>query len=58
MYFAGSMTQYGACLQVGGCPTTDNTPHEGHDQLLWYLQSDARTTQPELDTMTDMNWIS
>ncbi len=38
MYFYGSMTQYGACIQVGGCPTTDNTPHQGHDQLLWYLQ--------------------
>ena len=58
MYFYGSMSQSGACRQVGGCAGTDNTPHEAHDQLLWWLATDSRTTQPSIQTMTDMNWNS
>lgn len=58
MYLYGSMSQAGACRQVGGCPSTDNTPHEAHDQLLWWLNTDSRTRQPSLQTMTDMNWNS
>jgi hypothetical protein len=58
MYFYGTLSQYGACRQVGGCSGTSNTPHEAHDQLLWWLQTDSRTTQPSIDTMTDVNWNS
>ena len=58
MTFGGTLTQYNACLQVGGCSGTNNTPHQGHDQLLWYLESDPRTSQGSLETMTDMHWNS
>jgi len=58
IYFYGTMTQWGACQQVGRCRGTDNTPHNGHDQLLWWLNSDSRTSQPSLQTMTDMHWNS
>ena len=55
MTFVGSLTQYNACLQVGGCNGTNNTPHQGNDQLLWYLESDPRTAQGSVETMTDEN---
>jgi hypothetical protein len=58
MYFYGTLTQYGACRQVGGCSGVSNTPHEGHDQLRWVLAADRRTNQPSIETMTDMNWNS
>lgn len=58
MYFFGTLSQHGACLQVGTCRGTDNTPHQAHDQLLWWLQTDRRTTQARLQTMMDMNWYS
>ena len=56
MYFYGSMTQYGACRQAGGCSGTSNTPHQGNDQLRWWLNSDRRTAQADVPGMTDMNW--
>ena len=56
MYFHGSMTQYGACRQVGGCNGTNNSPHTGNDQLMWWLNSNSRTAQADVPTMTDMNW--
>jgi hypothetical protein len=56
MYFYGSMTQYRACQQVGGCRGTNNTPHQGNDQLRWYLATDSRTRQDDVVGMTDMNW--
>jgi hypothetical protein len=56
MYFHGSMTQYGACRQVGGCNGTNNRPHTGNDQLMWWLNSNSRTAQADVPTMTDMNW--
>ena len=58
MYFYGTLTQSGACRQVGGCSGTSNTPHQAHDQLLWWLRSDSRTTQPSLQTMMDVSWNS
>ncbi|MBN2622879.1 MAG: hypothetical protein JXA83_05915 [Acidimicrobiales bacterium] len=58
MYFYGSMTQWGACQQVGGCAGVDNTPHQGNDQLRNWLNSDSRTAQGDVPTMTDMNWNS
>lgn len=56
MYFYGTMSQHGACRQVGGCAGIDNTPHQAYDQLLWWLNSDRRTTQTDIETMTDVNW--
>lgn len=56
MFFYGSMTQYGACRQVGGCSGTSNTPHQGNDQLRWWLNTDGRTAQADVPGMTDMNW--
>jgi hypothetical protein len=58
VFYFGSTTQHGACQQVGGCGGTDNTPHEGSDQLHWYLQSDDRSKQTRPDAMTDMRWYS
>lgn len=58
MYFYGTMSQYGACQQVGGCGLTDNTPREAHDFLLWWLNSDRRTSQPSIVTVTDVSWNS
>lgn len=45
MEIQGTMTQYQACLQVGGCGTLDNTPEEGWTYLWTYLNSDVRTAQ-------------
>lgn len=56
MFFYGSMTQYGACRQVGGCAGTNNTPHAGNDQVMWWLNSHRLTAQSDVATMTDMNW--
>ena len=56
MFFYGTMTQSGACRQVGGCTGTNNTPHAGNDQLRWWLNSDRRTAQADVETMTDMHW--
>jgi hypothetical protein len=58
MYFYGVMAQSGACGQVGGCAGTNNTPHQAYDQLLWWLNSDSRTAQGELQTMTNVYWNS
>jgi hypothetical protein len=58
MFFYGSMTQYGACQQVGGCAGTNNTPHQGNDQLREELNRHPRTAQADVETMTDMNWNS
>jgi hypothetical protein len=56
MYFYGSMTQFGACRQVGGCQGTNNTPHQGNHQLRFVLASDRRTKQDDVVGMTDINW--
>jgi hypothetical protein len=56
MYFYGTMSQHGACRQVGGCTGLDNTPHEANDQLRWWLGSDRRTAQDDVVGMTDVNW--
>ena len=55
MYY-GTMSQHGACRQVGGCAGMDNTPHEANDQLRWWLGSDRRTAQDDVAGMTDVNW--
>jgi hypothetical protein len=40
MLMAGTLTQFAACQQVGGCATTDNTPAEGWTQLYNLLNAD------------------
>jgi hypothetical protein len=42
MLMAGTLTQFGACQQVGGCTTTDNTPAEGWTQLYNLLNADPK----------------
>jgi hypothetical protein len=56
MYFYGTMSQHGACRQVGGCAGMDNTPHQANDQLRWWLGSDRRTAQDDVVGMTDVSW--
>jgi hypothetical protein len=58
MYFYGTMSQAGACRQVGGCAGMDNSPRAAHDYLLQWLRSDPRTSQPSVDTITDIRWNS
>jgi hypothetical protein len=40
MLIYGTLTQFGACQQVGGCTTTDNTPSQGWTQLYDRLNAD------------------
>ena len=40
MTIYGTLTQFGACQQVGGCTTTDNTPSQGWTQLYNLLNAD------------------
>ncbi len=56
MFFFGTMSQYGACQQNGGCAGTDNPPHTAWDFLTWWLATDARTQQGEIDGLTDIRW--
>ena len=60
MYFYGTMSQAGACQQAGAsaCPRTDNSPTAAHNFLLSWLRSDPRTSQPSVDTVTDIRWNS
>jgi hypothetical protein len=56
LFFFGTMSQYGACQQNGGCAGTDNQPHQAWDFLTSWLASDARTQQGEIDGLTDVRW--
>ena len=58
MWFYGTLSQWGACAQVGGCTGTDNSPHAANDQLIWWLNTDSRTSQGQVETMTDVSWNS
>lgn len=58
MFFYGVMSQHTACQQVGACTGINNTAHQAHDQLLWWLNTDSRTAQGGLETMTDVSWNS
>ncbi|HEU4965021.1 MAG TPA: hypothetical protein VFV52_14340 [Bacilli bacterium] len=55
MIISGAMTQYGACVQNGGCSGTNNTPSAGWSQLYNALNSDADTAQG-LAFSTDIKW--
>ncbi len=56
MWFVGSLTEYAACLQMGGCSGTNNTPAQGWTQLWNAISADARTAQTYLRWSTDMKW--
>jgi hypothetical protein len=60
--FSGSMTQYGACQQRGGCTFTSsdtmNTPQEGWNQLWSATYADPDTRMLLLRWMTDIRyWV-
>lgn len=61
MVFAGSLTQYQACQQVGGCGSgklaINNYPSEGWWQLYNELNSDPTTAQSYLPWSSDMRWM-
>jgi hypothetical protein len=65
--FMGSLTQWSACSEVGGCSSgypdaTDNTPGQGWEQLWGEISSDPRTSQSrmgipfDLPVSTDISW--
>ncbi|MCS6772815.1 MAG: hypothetical protein NZ693_01740 [Thermoflexales bacterium] len=53
--FAGLLTQWQACRDVGGCRGTDNTPRQGWYQLQWALNADPRTAMT-LPLPSDITW--
>jgi hypothetical protein len=58
LFFYGTMTQSGACAQVGGCDRIDNTRHAARHQLLHHLNQSPLTRQGEIESLTDMRWHS
>jgi len=53
MYFLGSLTQWQACFDVGGCdPSTWNSPGAGWQQLWDRVRDD----QARLEHSTDITW--
>jgi hypothetical protein len=55
MGIVGSLTQWNACQEMGGCNGTDNQPAVGWQQLYDQLNSDSRTAQ-DLAYSSDMSW--
>jgi len=58
MFFFGTMTQAEACRQNGGCSGTDNTNHQAQSFMLNWLNSDQRTSQGDIEGMTDIRWFT
>lgn len=56
LYFLGSLTEYQACLQMGGCTGINNSPGTGWTQLWNTITADYRTYQSILRWSTDMKW--
>jgi len=55
MAIQGPMTQYQACIDVGGCSGTNNTPSQAWNQLMSKLNADSRTSQ-SVPYTTDITW--
>ncbi len=55
MNFVGSLTQWNACQEVGGCAGTDNRPEAGYLQLYNAVNADSRTAQT-IRWSTDISW--
>jgi hypothetical protein len=51
--FYGSLTQYQACQQVGGCNGTANTPDQGWTQLYNSIYTDPNTRPGDIMTWSD-----
>jgi hypothetical protein len=56
MDFLGTMTQFQACLQAGGCTAINNYPDDGWQYLYDWLLRDARTAM-RLRFSTDIKWL-
>lgn len=54
--FPGTLTQYQACQQMGGCSGVDNTPPQGWTQLFNSVGSDSRTVLSSIRWSTDIMW--
>jgi len=55
MGMVGSLTQWQACQDRGGCTGVNNTPKAGYTQLYNALNADPRTAQ-SLEWSTDITW--
>lgn len=56
IYFPGTLTQYQACQQMGGCSGVDNPPSQGWTQLFNAVGSDSRTSLTNIRWSTDIMW--
>jgi hypothetical protein len=56
MFFYGTMSQQGACFQVGGCVLTNNSPETASGALFLFLNSSEWTRQASIETATDIYW--
>jgi hypothetical protein len=54
--FSGSLTQHGACAQVGGCTGVNNTAAAGWQQLHDRVNADPATAISTLRFATDIRW--
>lgn len=55
LLFRSSLSQYGACQQVGGCSGTNNTPTQSFSQLYSALAQNGSTAQTPM-FMTNVYW--
>lgn len=51
----GPLTQYQACVQVGGCTATKNSPEKAWEQLYPLIQNDPQT-RVKMGFSSDMKW--
>jgi hypothetical protein len=54
--FPGTLTQYQACQQMGGCSGIDNSPSQGWTQLFNSVGADSRTSLTNIRWSTDIMW--
>ena len=54
--FPGTLTQYQACQQMGGCSGIDNSPSQGWIQLFNSVAADTRTSLTNIRWSTDIKW--
>jgi hypothetical protein len=54
LHFAGEMTEYIACEQVGGCPGIDNSPSQGWTELWKSISATVQTRLATLPWSTDI----
>ena len=54
--FPGTLTQYQACQQMGGCSGIDNPPSQGWTQLFNSVGADSRTALTNIRWSTDIMW--